>query len=85
MDDEVPATARRLESKAREAGWIVTTTCTSGAIKGRELRSVAVRLTRGDERLVGLWEEGSFRCGLRLSPFGRLSSRELTALVEAQP
>ena len=83
MDDDLPASARRLESKAREAGWIVTTTCTSGAIKDRQLRSVAVRMTRGDERLVGLWEDNAFRCGLRMSPFGRLNSRELTALVES--
>jgi hypothetical protein len=78
---DIPANALRLEHKAREHGWTASHTCAHGAINGKEIDSVAVRLCKGDVRLVALYEDGRFRTALRQSPFGRLGSRELTALV----
>jgi hypothetical protein len=78
---DIPASAARLEHKAREHGWTASHTCSSGQINGRDIASVAVRLCRDDVRCVALWENGAFRTALRQAPFGRMSSRELTALV----
>ncbi len=78
---DIPATALRLEQRAREHGWTASHTFAMSEVNGTLIESVAVRLCREDVKLVALWENGKFRTALRQSPFGRMSSRELTALV----
>lgn len=81
-DDDVPSAARKLEAKAREAGWTVE--------RVPAPTSVAVRLHRGAERLVALWVDGRFKGAWQgwkpdpgtggVSP-RRLSARDLQAVV----
>jgi hypothetical protein len=83
-DIDIPASAQRLERKARAAGWTVSTSAARGRWNGRDIDGVAVRLSRGDSCVVALWEDGKFRTALSRSPFGRLSSRDLNALVDSE-
>ena len=46
--------------------------------------SIAIRLARGDVRLVGLWSDGTFTAGLRRSPLSRLTARELIAAINEE-
>jgi hypothetical protein len=78
----IPTSATRLARKAEQHGWTVRTTATRGTWRGGQIDSVAVRLRRGEQRLVALWYDGAFRCALQRSPLARFSSRELKALVE---
>lgn len=83
---DMPAAAQRLESKAREAGWTVTHRTAP--------TSIALRLTRGQERLVAVWTDGKFSSAWQkwqpnrheggVSP-RRLNSRELSAAVASVP
>ena len=46
--------------------------------------SIAIRLARGEQRLAGLWIDGRFDIGLRFLPLGRLSARELIAIINEE-
>jgi hypothetical protein len=83
-DIDIPRNAQRLQQRARAAGWTVSTSAARGRWNGRDIDGVAVRLSRGDTCVVALWEDGKFRTALSRSPFGRLSSRDLNALVDSE-
>jgi hypothetical protein len=81
MTVDPPSAAVRLEKKAHEHGWTTSVHGICGTINGNDVWSIAVRLRRGDQRLVALWEDGKFRTALRAKPLGKLNSRELAAVV----
>jgi len=91
--EETPKTAQSLATEAEANGWRVSTTFARGTSLDQYgnpsmvVDSVAVRLWRSPLRVVGLWRNGKFRCGLiRVEgsrATTRVRSRQLVAVVTA--
>lgn len=81
--EEIPKTAKGLHDLAVANGFAAWITYARGTRLGasKVTDSIAVRMHRGDTRLVGLWIDGSFSTGLRSSPMAVLNSKQLTAVV----
>lgn len=80
--DELPQTAAALVANACRCGWSTWSTYADNPAGEKPVSSIAVRLSKGDERLVAVWEDGLFRSGLRRSPLARLKFGEIKSLVE---
>lgn len=85
---ELPAAARRVESKAREAGWQVITESFVNPVTGTAVATL--RLRREADRLVAVWVDGRFDSAWQkwwpTQPEGgvsprRLGARQLVAVV----
>ena len=65
---EIPKTARTLMAFGTLHGWRVETTYARGTYATRStmrvVDSIAVRMRRGDARLVGVWHDRKFAVGL---------------------
>lgn len=74
--DGVPRNAKVLAAKAAESGWAVRVTFGHGELeRGRgetkrveQVRSVAVRLSKGEIRAYGVWVDGGFDNGAAIRP-----------------
>jgi hypothetical protein len=86
---EMPRNALSLATMATASGWEVSATYARGSVRvgaSRVLQykvvdSIALRLRRDGERLVALWYDGQFSCGLL--PHQRLNLSELKARITA--
>jgi hypothetical protein len=65
---EIPKTARTLMALGTLHGWRVETTYARGTYATRStarvVDSIAVRMRRGNMRLIGIWHDGKFGAGL---------------------
>lgn len=85
---DIPSAARKVEAKAREAGWTVR-----GSLRVAEKVDYLLRFARGDERLEARWTDGKFSGAWQAIPHDvlvaagggvsprRIGARELAALL----
>lgn len=84
---EIPRAAARVQRLAQGAGWTVVATYARGTRPGRNPRvvdSVALRMSRSQERAVAVWLDGKFDLAFTWggAPLQRISSKQLSAALE---